>query len=61
MPRFYSLSNDPHVSSARHDLHAGRRIIEMAVSIHEMPDWRAFGSNPATSVRTGVGSGYLLR
>ena len=61
MPRFYSLSNDPHVSSARQDLPAGRRIIEMAVSIHDMLDWRSSGSNPATSVRNGVGSGYLLR
>ncbi|KAI9696666.1 MAG: hypothetical protein M1820_008040 [Bogoriella megaspora] len=61
MPRFYSLSNDPHVSSDRHDLPAGRRIIEMAVSIHEMADWRASGTVPPSSVRNGVGSGYLLR
>jgi sulfite reductase alpha subunit-like flavoprotein len=53
MPRFYSLSNDPHVSSAREGL-AGRRLIEMAVSVHESPDWRG-GS------RTGAGSGYLER
>ena len=63
MPRFYSLSNDPHVSSSRHDLPAGRRIIEMAVTIHEMPDWRTSNSDPSATptVRTGVGSGYLLR
>ena len=53
MPRFYSLSNDPHVSSAREGL-AGRRLIEMSVTIHETP---AF----AGSMRTGVGSGFLER
>ncbi|KIW04640.1 hypothetical protein, variant [Verruconis gallopava] len=53
MPRFYSLSNDPHISSERDGL-AGRRIIEMAVSVHEEPDWRG-------SKRTGVGSGFLKR
>lgn len=53
MPRFYSLSNDPHVSSAREGL-AGRRLIEMAVTIHETP---AF----AGMTRTGVGSGFLER
>ncbi|QDS69395.1 hypothetical protein FKW77_004691 [Venturia effusa] len=53
MPRFYSLSNDPHVSSAREGL-AGRRLIEMAVSVHESSDWRG-------GVRTGAGSGYLER
>lgn len=53
MPRFYSLSNDPHVSSSREGL-AGRRLIEMAVTIHETPDWT--GQN-----RTGVSSGYLER
>jgi sulfite reductase alpha subunit-like flavoprotein len=53
MPRFYSLSNDPHVSSEREGL-AGRRIVEMAVSVHETPDWRG-------GHRTGVGSGYLER
>ena len=53
MPRFYSLSNDPHVSSAREGL-AGRRLIEMAVTIHETP---AF----AGTLRTGVGSGFLER
>ncbi|KAI9726975.1 MAG: hypothetical protein M1828_000323 [Chrysothrix sp. TS-e1954] len=53
MPRFYSLSNDPHVSSAREGL-AGRRLIEIAVTVHETPDWRG-------EARTGVGSGYLER
>jgi sulfite reductase alpha subunit-like flavoprotein len=53
MPRFYSLSNDPHVSSSRHGL-AGRRLIEMAVTVHETPDWRG-------GRRTGVGSGFLER
>ncbi|KAK5058204.1 hypothetical protein LTR16_010521, partial [Cryomyces antarcticus] len=53
MPRFYSLSNDPHVSSAREGL-AGRRLIEMAVTVHETPNWRG-------GPRTGVGSGYLER
>ena len=53
MPRFYSLSNDPHVSSTREGL-AGRRIIEIAVTIHESPNWRG-------GPRTGVGSGYLER
>ncbi|KAK5135587.1 hypothetical protein LTR08_005067 [Meristemomyces frigidus] len=53
MPRFYSLSNDPHVSSAREGL-AGRRLIEMAVTIHETPAFTG-------AQRTGVGSGYLER
>jgi len=56
MPRFYSLSNDPHVSSARPGLPGGRRLIEMAVTIHETPDWHTDGSK-----RTGVGSGFLER
>ena len=53
MPRFYSLSNDPHVSSDREGL-AGRRLIKNAVTIHETPNWRG-------GPRTGVGSGYLER
>ncbi|KAK3715148.1 hypothetical protein LTR37_007358 [Vermiconidia calcicola] len=53
MPRFYSLSNDPHVSSAREGL-AGRRLIEMAVTIHETVAH-------SDSKRTGVGSGFLER
>jgi sulfite reductase alpha subunit-like flavoprotein len=53
MPRFYSLSNDPHVSSAREGL-AGRRLIEMAVTVHET-------SAHTGNMRTGVGSGFLER
>ncbi|KAF2134692.1 hypothetical protein P153DRAFT_362436 [Dothidotthia symphoricarpi CBS 119687] len=56
MPRFYSLSNDPHISSDRAGLHSARRLIEMAVTIHETPDWHAKGA-----VRTGVGSGFMER
>lgn len=53
MPRFYSLSNDPHISSDREGL-AGRRLIEIAVTVHETPHWRG-------GPRTGVGSGFLER
>lgn len=53
MPRFYSLSNDPFESSAREGL-AGRRLIEIAVTVHETPNWRG-------ESRTGVGSGFLER
>lgn len=53
MPRFYSLSNDPHVSSSREGL-AGRRLIEMAVTVHET-------SSHEGDKRTGVGSGFLER
>ncbi|KAJ4374985.1 hypothetical protein N0V83_002064 [Neocucurbitaria cava] len=56
MPRFYSLSNDPHISSARPGLPGTRRLIEMAVTIHETPDWHA-----GRAVRTGVGSGFMER
>jgi sulfite reductase alpha subunit-like flavoprotein len=56
MPRFYSLSNDPHISSARPGLPGNRRLIEMAVTIHETPDWHRDGG-----VRTGVGSGFMER
>ncbi|OAL51869.1 hypothetical protein IQ07DRAFT_598664 [Pyrenochaeta sp. DS3sAY3a] len=56
MPRFYSLSNDPHISSARPGLPGTRRLIEMAVTIHETPDWHA-----GSPVRTGVGSGFMER
>ena len=56
MPRFYSLSNDPHISSAREGLPGTRRLIEMAVTIHETPDW-----HPDRPVRTGVGSGFMER
>ncbi|KAF2966818.1 hypothetical protein GQX73_g6757 [Xylaria multiplex] len=53
MPRFYSLSNDPHES---YEIRDGKqhRIIEIAVTVHETADWR--GGN-----RTGVGSGFFQR
>jgi sulfite reductase alpha subunit-like flavoprotein len=53
MPRFYSLSNDPHDSFQNQD---GRqhRLIEIAVTVHESHDWRS-GS------RAGVGSGFFQR
>lgn len=53
MPRFYSLSQDPQISRTRAGL-KDRRLIEVAVTVHETPDWRG-------GVRTGVGSGYLER
>jgi sulfite reductase alpha subunit-like flavoprotein len=50
MPRFYSLSNDPHFSRNAH-----RRTIEIAVTIHESEQrWRP-------GCRTGVGSGFIER
>ena len=56
MPRFYSLSNDPHVSREKNvqDGLTKRRIVEIAVSVHETPNWNG-------STRTGVGSGFLER
>jgi sulfite reductase alpha subunit-like flavoprotein len=54
MPRFYSLSNDPIISSSRDGLAGGRRLIEIAVSVHETADWKS-------GLRTGVGSGFLER
>ncbi|OQN98601.1 hypothetical protein B0A48_15864 [Cryoendolithus antarcticus] len=53
MPRFYSLSNDPHVSSDREGL-AGRRLIEVAVTVHET-------QTHTGDKRSGVGSGFLER
>ncbi|KAH6603326.1 fad binding domain containing [Trichoderma cornu-damae] len=53
MPRFYSLSNDPHESFQRGD-QKQHRLIEIAVTVHETGDWRG-GS------RTGVGSGFFER
>jgi len=51
MPRFYSLSNDPHFSR---DV-SRRRIIEIAVTVHESSErWRP-------GQRTGVGSGFFER
>ncbi|KAF3906690.1 hypothetical protein ABW20_dc0110355 [Dactylellina cionopaga] len=49
MPRFYSLSSDPHTTKYAH-----RRIIEIAVSVHETDDW-------ATGKRVGVCSGFFER
>ncbi|KAL2007717.1 hypothetical protein VTN00DRAFT_7699 [Thermoascus crustaceus] len=53
MPRFYSLSQDPQVSCT---VKGGecRRLIEIAVTVHETDDWRR-------GKRTGVGSGFLQR
>ncbi|KAF3770643.1 hypothetical protein M406DRAFT_77427 [Cryphonectria parasitica EP155] len=53
MPRFYSLSNDPHDSFETRDGKT-HRLIEIAVTVHETADWRK-GS------RTGVGSGFFQR
>ncbi|KIW49455.1 hypothetical protein, variant [Exophiala xenobiotica] len=53
MPRFYSLSQDPMVSCQR-DSTERRRLVEIAVSVHEAEDY-------ATGMRTGVGSGFLER
>ena len=49
MPRFYSLSQDPQISGSN-----CRRLIEIAVTVHETPNWRG-------GPRTGVGSGFLER
>lgn len=52
MPRFYSMSNDPHENCV---YTAGcRRLIEIAVTVHETPNWRG-------GPRTGVGSGFFER
>ncbi|XP_044721907.1 FAD binding domain-containing protein [Hirsutella rhossiliensis] len=53
MPRFYSLSNDPHESYQVRD-RKQHRLIEIAVTVHESDDWQR-GS------RTGVGSGFFER
>ena len=49
MPRFYSLSQDPMVEREH-----SRRIIEVAVTVHEAPNFTG-------DKRTGVGSGFLER
>ncbi|PGH06782.1 hypothetical protein GX51_02223 [Blastomyces parvus] len=55
MPRFYSLSQDPLVSCNIRDGDGKcKRLIEIAVTVHEAPDWRG-------GCRTGVGSGFLER
>ena len=53
MPRFYSLSQDPQLSSTREGSNC-RRLIEIAVTVHETPNWRG-------GPRTGLGSGFLER
>ncbi|POR33447.1 Putative FAD-binding protein C12C2.03c [Tolypocladium paradoxum] len=53
MPRFYSLSNDPHESYQIRD-HKQHRLIEIAVTVHETNDWKR-------GCRTGVGSGFFER
>ncbi|KAL9098755.1 MAG: hypothetical protein Q9163_005637 [Psora crenata] len=53
MPRFYSLSQDPlHLRDA--DGGNRRRLIEIAVTVHETPNWRG-------GPRSGLGSGFLER
>ena len=53
MPRFYSLSQDPQISCWRDGSHC-RKLVEIAVTVHEAPDW-------ARGNRTGVSSGFLER
>lgn len=53
MPRFYSLSNDPHESYETLD-GKQHRLIEIAVTVHETADWR-------TGKRAGIGSGFFQR
>jgi sulfite reductase alpha subunit-like flavoprotein len=53
MPRFYSLSQDPQVSCMRDGTRC-RRLIEIAVTVHE-------SHNFSGGSRTGVGSGFLER
>lgn len=50
--RFYSMSNDPHDSCVPGANCS--RIIEIAVTVHETPNWRG-------GPRTGVGSGFFER
>ncbi|EFX01182.1 FAD/NAD(P)-binding oxidoreductase [Grosmannia clavigera kw1407] len=55
MPRFYSLSNDPHESAASAGKGSStRRVIEIAVTVHESSDWLC-------GKRTGIGSGFFER
>lgn len=53
MPRFYSLSQDPQIS-VKDSHHGQRRLVEIAVTVHESDDW-------SKGQRTGVGSGFLER
>ncbi|TAQ83210.1 hypothetical protein B7494_g8464 [Chlorociboria aeruginascens] len=52
MPRFYSMSNDPHESCV--PISGCSRLIEIAVTVHETDNWRG-------GPRTGVGSGFFER
>ncbi|TVY60651.1 putative FAD-binding protein [Lachnellula suecica] len=52
MPRFYSMSNDPHESCVPRS--GCSRLIEIAVTVHETNNWRG-------GPRTGVGSGFFER
>ncbi len=51
MPRFYTLSQDPQLSCTREGTNC-RRLIEIAVTVHETPNWQG-------GPRTGLGSGFL--
>jgi sulfite reductase alpha subunit-like flavoprotein len=53
MPRFYSLSHDPLIACTSEGENC-RRLIEIAVTVHDTPDWKR-------GQRTGVGSGFLER
>jgi sulfite reductase alpha subunit-like flavoprotein len=52
MPRFYSMSNDPHESCV--PIEGCSRLIEIAVTVHETNNWRG-------GPRTGLGSGFFER
>ncbi|PQE10879.1 FAD binding domain-containing protein [Rutstroemia sp. NJR-2017a WRK4] len=52
MPRFYSMSNDPHESCV--PVEGCSRLIEIAVTVHETNNWRG-------GPRTGLGSGFFER
>jgi len=52
MPRFYSLSNDPHENCV--PVEGCTRLIEIAVTVHDTPDWNG-------GFRTGLASGYFQR
>lgn len=53
MPRFYSLSQDPLISRSDNG-GKKQRLIEIAVTVHETPNWKG-------GDRTGVSSGWLER
>jgi sulfite reductase alpha subunit-like flavoprotein len=56
MPRFYSMSNDPHESCV--PTNGCHRLVEIAVTVHETDSWR---TGTGTGTRTGVGSGFFER